>query len=124
MPMVMYTSPPQRAYILDGSYIRMRESENANKRTQDLEQMYYDPGQFYGYNTKSFLDLKGQIWEDIVPLFVLEAEVQDIDTENDWRIAELKLSGNARKKGDLLIRIKFIYKLSRNILFFDISGKK
>ncbi len=90
MPMVAYSSPPQRAYILDGNYIRMREPQNANKRTQDLEQMYYDPGQFYGYNTKSFLDLKGQIWEDVVPLFVSETEVQDIDTEDDWRIAELK----------------------------------
>lgn len=90
MPVVAYSSPPQRAYILDGDYIKMKEPENANKRSQDLELMYHDPGQFYGYDTKSFLHLKGQIWEDVVPLPVSELEVQDIDREEDWKIAELK----------------------------------
>ena len=68
----------------------MKELENANKRSQDLETLYHDPGQFYGYHTKSFLELKGQIWEDVVPLIVSESEVQDIDREEDWKIAELK----------------------------------
>lgn len=90
MPVVAFSSPPQRAYIVDGNYIRMKEPENANKRSQDLEMMYYDPGQFYGYDTESFIRLKGQIWEDVVPLIVPESEVQDIDNEEDWKIAELK----------------------------------
>lgn len=90
MPIVAYSSPPQRAYILEENYIRMREPENANRRSQDLEPMYYDPGQFYGYDTESFLRLKGQIWEDVVPLIVPESEVQDIDKEEDWKLAELK----------------------------------
>lgn len=90
MPVVAYSSPPQRAYILDGAYIKMKEPENANKRSQDLELMYHDPGQFYGYDTESFLQLKGQIWEDVVPLIVPESEIQDIDKEEDWKIAELK----------------------------------
>ncbi len=90
MPVVAFSSPPQRAYVVDGAYIRMKEPENANKRSQDLETLYHDPGQFYGYHTDSFLELKGQIWEDVVPLIVPESEVQDIDNEEDWKIAELK----------------------------------
>lgn len=90
MPVVAFSYPPQRAYVKKGSFICMKDLNNANKRSQDFETMYHDCGQFYGYDTKSFLDLKGQIWEDIVPIVVSELEVQDIDNEVDWKIAELK----------------------------------
>lgn len=90
MPVVAFSYPPQRAYVMDGNFIRMKEPENANKRSQDLETMYHDCGQFYGYDTKSFIQLKGQIWENVVPLVMPESEVQDIDNEEDWKIAELK----------------------------------
>lgn len=90
LPVVAFSYPPQRAYIADGNYIRMREPENANKRSQDLEVMYHDCGQFYGYDVKSFFQTKGQIWDDVVPIIIPESEVQDIDYEEDWKIAELK----------------------------------
>lgn len=90
LPVVAFSYPPQRAYIIDGNYIRMKEPKNANKRSQDLEIMYHDCGQFYGYDVKSFLETKGQIWEDVVPMIMPESEVQDIDHEEDWKIAELK----------------------------------
>lgn len=97
MPVVAFSSPPQRAYLVDGDFIRMKEPENANKRSQDLEKMYHDPGQFYGYDTESFIKLRGQIWEDVVPLIVPESEVQDIDNEEDWKIAELKYQAMKQK---------------------------
>lgn len=90
LPVVAFSYPPQRAYIMDGDYLRMKQPENANKRSQDLETMYHDCGQFYGYDAESFLKTKGQIWEDVVPVVMPESEVQDIDSEEDWKIAELK----------------------------------
>lgn len=90
MPVVAFSYPPQRAYIKEGELIQMKELENANKRSQDFEIMYHDCGQFYGYDTNSFLQSCGQIWQDIVPIVMKESEVQDIDNEEDWKIAELK----------------------------------
>lgn len=90
LPVVAFSYPPQRAYIMNGEYICMEKPENANKRSQDLEIMYHDCGQFYGYDTKSFIQTKGQIWENVVPVIMSESEVQDIDNEEDWKIAELK----------------------------------
>lgn len=90
LPVVPFSYPPQRAYIMDGQYIYMKEPKNANKRSQDLEIMYHDCGQFYGYNVKSFMQTKGQIWENVIPIIMPESEVQDIDNEEDWKIAELK----------------------------------
>lgn len=90
LPVVAFSYPPQRAYVVDGNYMRMKEPENANRRSQDLEIMYHDCGQFYGYNVQSFLQTKGQIWEEVVPVIMPESEVQDIDNQEDWRVAELK----------------------------------
>lgn len=90
LPVVPFSYPPQRAYVLAGDEIRMKEPENANRRSQDLETMYHDCGQFYGYNVESFLQTRGQIWEGVVPVIMPESEVQDIDNETDWKMAELK----------------------------------
>ena len=58
--------------------------------SQDLQKIYHDCGQFYACRTDVFLkegttDVKGQ-----VPLVLTEMEVQDIDTLEDWEIAEIK----------------------------------
>jgi pseudaminic acid cytidylyltransferase len=42
------------------------------------------------YNVKQYLKLRGKISGDIMPIIVNEMEVQDIDNEEDWKLAELK----------------------------------
>ena len=42
------------------------------------------------YQVEAFVRLKGQMTESIVPVIVDEMEVQDIDNESDWKLAELK----------------------------------
>lgn len=90
MPVVAFSYPPQRGYVKNGHLIEMKWKENFNVRSQDLETMYHDAGQFYMYQVEKYRELKGQITENIVPVFVDEMEVQDIDNETDWRLAELK----------------------------------
>lgn len=90
MPVVAFSYPPQRSYVLNGNMLEMKWKENYNKRSQDLEKMYHDAGQFYMYQVEAFVRLKGQMTESIVPVIVDEMEVQDIDNESDWKLAELK----------------------------------
>lgn len=90
MPVVAFSYPPQRSYILQGNMLEMKWKENYNKRSQDLEKMYHDAGQFYMYQVDAFVRLKGQMTESIVPVIVDEMEVQDIDNETDWKLAEQK----------------------------------
>ena len=59
-------------------------------RSQDLEPYYHDCGQFYCLDVKAFLEQKAIWMKDIVPFIQDESTVQDIDTEEDWKIAELK----------------------------------
>ena len=85
MPVVAFSYPPQRSYVLNGNMLEMKWKENYNKRSQDLEKMYHDAGQFYMYQVEAFVRLKGQMTESIVPVIVDEMEVQDIDNESDWK---------------------------------------
>ncbi|WMN12475.1 pseudaminic acid cytidylyltransferase [Marivirga salinae] len=64
--------------------------ENLNKRSQDLETVYHDAGQWYWINIESFKKDQ-KLFGDRTSCVVLEAtEVQDIDTLVDWKLAELK----------------------------------
>jgi len=90
MPVVIFSFPPQRSMILDGDVLKPKWSENRNIRSQDLEPFYHDCGQFYCYDVKKFVSLKGQLEDGIIPMIMPETEVQDIDNMDDWKIAELK----------------------------------
>lgn len=90
MPVVAFSYPPQRGYIIEGGIMNMKWKENFSKRSQDLEKMYHDAGQFYVFQVQEFIKRKGIIFEDIVPVIVDELEVQDIDNETDWKLAEMK----------------------------------
>lgn len=64
--------------------------ENLNKRSQDLPEAYYDAGQFYWFKTQNILN-KGTIITDNTGVIKLDnIQVQDIDNEWDWQLAELK----------------------------------
>lgn len=90
LPVVPFSFPPQRGIIIRDGYVNMREPENLNMRSQDLETVYHDCGQFYGFKVDVFLKSKKLIGNRTCPLFFNELEVQDIDNENDWKLAEMK----------------------------------
>ena len=90
MPVVAFPYPPQRGYIMSGDTLAMKWKENFRVRTQDLETIYHDSGQFYLWDAARFRQKQGLISEDIVPLILNDMEVQDIDNETDWKLAELK----------------------------------
>jgi pseudaminic acid cytidylyltransferase len=97
IPVVKFSYPVQRAFKKKGDYIEMNQPENINKRSQDLEPMYHDAGQFCWFRVKEFLINKNLITGKTAFFEIPELNSQDIDNEEDWKIAELKykfLQGN------------------------------
>jgi N-acylneuraminate cytidylyltransferase len=90
IPVVKYSFPPQRGVIITNGRLAPKYPENMTKRSQDLEPMYHDCGQFYCLNVDSFKAQKAIWMENVVPFIQDEMNVQDIDTTEDWVIAEMK----------------------------------
>jgi len=90
LPVVRFSFPPQRGVVLEDGYLKFRWPENRYTRSQDLEPFYHDVGQFYCLDTGSFAEQNTLVMERTVPIFLSEIEVQDIDTEEDWKLAEVK----------------------------------
>ena len=87
---VKYSYPPQRAFVIRNGHIEYQFPEYELKRSQDLEPIYHDCGQFYFCKTDKFLCYKSLILPKTKPYIISEEEAQDIDTLSDWHIAEKK----------------------------------
>ena len=90
IPVVRFSYPPQRAMEVHDGKLVFRQPENLSKRSQDLEPHFHDAGQFYVVRSESFFKNRGIMVGDILPMELSELEVQDIDNEVDWKLAELK----------------------------------
>ncbi len=90
IPVVKFSYPPQRAFIIKDDKLIYKYPENVFKRSQDLESLYHDAGQFYFIKVETFIKNKTLVCKNTIPLIVDELSVQDIDTEEDWKMAELK----------------------------------
>ena len=91
IPVVQFSYPPQRCFIIDNSgYAKFKYPEYVNTRSQDLEKQYHDVGQFYIYNVQKLVESNGEIVDDFMPIIISEMQAQDIDNEEDWKLAELK----------------------------------
>ena len=95
-PVVAFSYPPQRGFSIAEGLLVYNYPEYVRTRSQDLPTWYHDVGQFYFYNVEAFrrsLERENnQRGYDLrcVPFIMDELEVQDIDTEMDWRLAEVK----------------------------------
>lgn len=86
-----FNVPPQwRCLVDEQGLVQFMEPDTILIRSQDLSPMYYDAGQFYIYDTKNFIAKKGRNFKKISAIKVPESEVQDIDTLDDWEMAEMK----------------------------------
>lgn len=90
LPIVQYSFPPQRAFVSKDGRIRFAHEEYAKTRSQDLEPMYHDCGQFCCFSTELFLTKRTLVTDNTLGIVCPESEVQDIDTFEDWHLAELK----------------------------------
>lgn len=85
-----FAFPIQRALRLDAEgRIGMFWPEHMGTRSQDLEHAWHDAGQFYWGRAAAFLADVPLYSKAAVAVPLPRHRVQDIDTEEDWRRAEL-----------------------------------
>ena len=90
IPVVAFSYPPQRAMVVREDRLVFEYPRYLDSRSQDLEPHYHDVGQFYLFYTEAFRRNGKLMVGNILPYVVSEMEVQDIDNQTDWEIAEIK----------------------------------
>jgi pseudaminic acid cytidylyltransferase len=86
-----YAFPIQRAIrIRADERVEMLNPEHLNTRSQDLEEVFHDAGQFYWGLSSAWLNHFPILSHDSVPVILPRERVQDIDNAEDWTVAELK----------------------------------
>lgn len=99
VPVVNFSYPPQRCFIIKDNKLAYKWPEYIRARSQDLETFYHDAGQFYFMKANVFQEQLTLVPAATIPYLLNEMEVQDIDTIDDWAIAELKYQAMNRKTG-------------------------
>ncbi len=90
IPVTAFSYPPQRAMVIREGRLAFLYPQYLDSRSQDLEPHYHDVGQFYVFRTASFQKNRRLMVGDILPYVLSELEVQDIDNQTDWELAQLK----------------------------------
>ncbi len=90
IPVVPFSFPPLRGMVINDGKLEYKWQEYAMKRSQDLEEIYHDCGQFYAFRVESFEKEKKLVTDNTAGMIISELEVQDIDNETDWELAEMK----------------------------------
>ena len=91
IPVVNFSYPIQRALqISENGILSMSNPEYLSTRSQDLPPRFHDAGQFYIIKSETLLYEKTLFPKSTSAMQIDELTVQDIDTETDWKIAEMK----------------------------------
>lgn len=91
-PVVRSSYPIWRSLKRDNvsNKFKMIWAENQQVRSQDLEDVFHDAGQWYWFKTDKLMEKKSLFTDNTSCIILDETEVQDIDTLSDWKMAELK----------------------------------
>ena len=90
LPVVRFSHPPQRCLFMRDGMVKFLHPENYPIRSQDLEPLYHDSGQFYCMKAVTLRHERSLYCECTKAIVLSEREVQDIDTPEDWAAAEIK----------------------------------
>lgn len=90
-PVQAFGFPIQRAVGLnEAGRVHWLQPEHQFTRSQDLEKAYHDAGQFYLFKTAALIESRKIISANSGGLVISEMQAHDIDTEEDWKVAEFK----------------------------------
>jgi pseudaminic acid cytidylyltransferase len=90
VPVVRFGFPILRSFKMENELVSMNWPEYLNTRSQDLPPAFHDAGQFYFFQVDNFLNEKKVFTDNTIGIEMPESEVQDIDNEEDWKVAEIK----------------------------------
>lgn len=84
-----FAYPIQRSFILNkNKKVNMTYPKYYYSRSQDLKETFHDAGQFYWGTTATWLKKKKIIGKNSFPVMIPRNRALDIDTIEDWFIAE------------------------------------
>lgn len=89
-PVCKYPSPVEWAMKIENGFLIPNDKAALNIRSQDLTPKYFDVGMFYFCNTEVMLKEKTVVPTNTAGYVIDETECQDIDTPDDWKMAEMK----------------------------------
>ena len=91
LPVTPFSFPIQRSLVVDSEQkVKFYQERYQNVRSQDLDKHYHDCGQFYWMKTNYILEAESLISKNSKAVIVPELHTQDIDTIQDWEMAEFK----------------------------------
>ena len=90
MPVCKYSVPIEWAMKIENNILKPFDRDAQNVRSQDLEPKYFDAGMFYFCRTEKMYEHNSLSPVNTAAFIMPENEVQDIDTIEDWKMAELK----------------------------------
>jgi pseudaminic acid cytidylyltransferase len=84
-----YSHPIQRSFRIDQDRgLILSNSKFILQRTQDLESYFHDAGQFI-WGDKKLWNSSNSILENSAAITIPNSRIRDIDTPEDWKIAEI-----------------------------------
>ena len=89
IPVVRFDFSPFRSFEISQSKLRYKWPEYEKSRSQDLEELFHDAGQWYFFRNEERYH-ETLVKPSTSPLILESNKVQDIDTISDWKLAELK----------------------------------
>lgn len=99
IPVCAYPVPVEWAFDMEeNGALRPRHKVAQTKRSQDLKDAYYDAGMFYFCKTEALFSQHTVVPDGTLGSPISEILCQDIDTPNDWAMAEMKYSILHQKK--------------------------
>jgi N-acylneuraminate cytidylyltransferase len=90
-PVAAFSFPIWRSLKIEDGKVKMIWPEYKHTRSQDLPKAWHDAGQFYWLNVPAFAQEPLLYSSNSGVIELSDLEVQDIDTLDDWKLAEIKV---------------------------------
>jgi N-acylneuraminate cytidylyltransferase len=90
IPVCKYSAPIEWAMKIENNTLVPNDREAQNMRSQDIKPKYFDAGMFYYIQTEVLLKEKTLVPSNTGAYVIDESQCQDIDTPEDWTLAEMK----------------------------------
>jgi pseudaminic acid cytidylyltransferase len=99
LPVCSYPYPIQRGVTLNKEYVSMLNPEFALTRSQDLIEVFHDAGRWYWGSSKTWIN-QDKLLFNSKAVRIPRWRCQDIDTEEDWIMAELMFNALTESRID------------------------
>lgn len=100
VPVTHFDFPPQRAFrIAENGRVAFASPQHALTRSQDLAELVHDAGAFYWLRTGAFLASRRIVSDNTVGYRLPRHRAIDIDTEEDFLLAEAMFAASRGSAG-------------------------